>query len=125
MRWGEKGWAQATSCSMPSGELGNRRWASAGRTWASRKLLQTSTPISVRAGAGLGFMRGPSNHEKATEPMAFLFELVNTGFAPSDYTNHGSPISAWTQLTPGLLRSPRKTVSPRNGFVFHNPGFNG
>ena len=66
------------------------------------------------------------NHKnEPEEPTAFLFQLVNAGFAPSDYSNRGAPISERTQLTVG-------PENPRGGrprsemvLVLHNPGFNG
>jgi hypothetical protein len=58
-------------------------------------------------------------------PTAFLFELVNAGLVPSDYSNSGAPIRERTQLTPVPRKSWRRTVSLPNGLVIHNPGFNG
>jgi hypothetical protein len=58
-------------------------------------------------------------------PLAFLFKLVNGGSDPGDYSNQGTPIPERTQLTPGPMRSLRRTVSLQDGLVIHNPGFHG
>src|SRR5713101_4363531 len=43
------------------------------------------------------------------------------GFAPSDYSNCGAPISERTQLTPGPVKPSRRTVSLRNGSRLPQP----
>ncbi len=63
--------------------------------------------------------------EEQRGPTAFLFELVNAGCVPSYYSNGGMPIPERTQLTPGQMKSLRRTVSLPDGLVIHNPGFNG
>jgi len=46
-----------------------------------------------------------NREEERRGPKAFLFQLVNAGFVPSDYPNHGTPIPERTQLTPGPGKS--------------------
>src|SRR5262249_27337376 len=65
---------------------------------------------------------GLRNHEDESRgPTALLFGLVDAGFAPSDYSNRGSPIPEPTQLTPGPMKSLRLTVSLQNGLVVPQP----
>ena len=66
------------------------------------------------------------NHKnEPEEPTAFLFQLVNAGFAPSDYSNRGAPISERTQLTVGPENPRGRRSRSEMVLVLHNPGFNG
>ena len=40
-----------------------------------------------------------------------LAALVNAGLVPGDYPNQGAPIPERTQLTPGPMKSVRRTVA--------------
>src|SRR5207245_1107619 len=65
------------------------------------------------------------SQERARGPTAFLFQLVNAGFAPSDYSNRGAPISERTQLTVGPENPRGRRSRSEMVLVLHNPGFNG
>ena len=74
---GARDWTQATSCSMPSGVLPKRRLAPAGRAQASRKSLQTSTPIRMRL---MG--RTPEAHKGATRADGVPVRAGECGVCP-------------------------------------------
>src|SRR5262245_55951845 len=83
MRSGARARTQATSWSMPAGSLAKRCCRPAGRAWASRKSLQTSTPIRMRlmvrtpGGQGTATRAGgdPVPAGECGEAPRFLYEL--------------------------------------------------
>src|SRR5438132_12057605 len=121
IRSGARDRSQATSCSMPAGCVVEALGKTAGSRMGVEKI-----PADIDADQNSVHERTSLNHKnEPEEPTAFLFQLVNAGFAPSDYSNRGAPISERTQLTVG-------PENPRGGrsrskmvLVLHNPGFNG